>query len=112
MEILNRAKQMAKQLSEDRRYLHRNAEVGFSLPNTTAYVAKRLEELGYAPKKCGKSGIVTEIGKGRGCFLLRADMDGLPISEKSGEVFACKTGKMHACGHDMHTAMLLGAAKL
>lgn len=113
MEILVRAKQMANQLVEDRRYLHSHAEVGFALPNTTAYVVKRLKELGYEPKACGKSGIVAEIGRGsRGCFLLRADMDGLPIRERSGESFACKTGKMHACGHDMHTAMLLGAAAL
>ena len=104
---------MAKHLSEDRRYLHKNAEVGFDLPDTTAYIVKRLKGLGYTPKKCGKGGIVAEIGgKGRGYFLLRADMDGLPIQERSGETFACKAGKMHACGHDMHAAMLLGAAAL
>jgi metal-dependent amidase/aminoacylase/carboxypeptidase family protein len=97
----------------DRRYLHQNAEVGFSLPKTKAYAEKRLREMGYTPKPCGKAGIVAEIGDTtKGCFLLRADMDGLPICEKSRVDFACKNGNMHACGHDMHTAMLLGAAAL
>ncbi|MBQ2740509.1 MAG: amidohydrolase [Clostridia bacterium] len=113
MELLNSAKRMAKELIADRRYLHQNAEVGFALPTTKAYVEKRLREMGYTPKPCGKAGVVAEIGgKSKGCFLLRADMDGLPIRERSGEDFACKAGNMHACGHDMHTAMLLGAAAL
>ena len=113
MEIFMEAKKMAKTLSADRRYLHNNAEVGFSLPKTKGYVEKRLREMGYTPKPCGKAGIVAEIGNTtKGCFLLRTDMDGLPICEKSGVGFACMSGNMHACGHDMHTAMLLGAAAL
>lgn len=113
MEILSSAKRMAKEMIADRRYLHQNAEIGFALPKTKAYVEKRLREMGYTPKPCGRAGLVAEIGDtARGCFLLRADMDGLPIRERSGESFACKGGNMHACGHDMHTAMLLCAAAL
>ncbi len=97
---------------ENRRYLHKNAETGFDLEKTSAFVVERLTEMGYAPKRCGRNGVLASLGKGKPLFLLRADMDGLPISEKSGEPFAAKNGKMHACGHDMHAAMLLGAAKL
>jgi hypothetical protein len=74
-----------------------NAEVGFSLPKTKGYIEKRLREMVYTPKPCGKAGIVAEIGDTtKGCFLLRADMDGLPICEKSRVGFACKNGNMHA----------------
>ena len=97
---------------KDRRFLHKNAEVGFDLSNTVAYVKTRLEEMGYTPKVVGRCALTATIGRGSSAFLLRADMDGLPIKERSGEPFACKSGRMHACGHDIHTAMLLGAAKL
>ena len=96
----------------NRRYLHANAEVGFYLPKTSAFVVGKLRELGYKPTRCGRGAIVATAGKGGKTVLLRADMDGLPIAEQTGLAFACKTGKMHACGHDMHTAMLLGAAEL
>ena len=69
-------------------------------------------KIGYCPQKCGKAGLVAEVGKGRKTVLLRADIDGLPIIEKTKLPYACKNGNMHACGHDLHTAMLLGAAKL
>lgn len=98
---------------EWRRALHERAETGFALGETTKYIKERLTELGYAPKDCGKAGIVAQIGKESGkCVLLRADIDGLPMYEDTGLPFACKKGNMHACGHDMHAAMLLGAAKL
>ena len=70
--------------------------------------------MGYAPESCGRAGLVALAGgkKPGKVFLLRADMDGLPIREEADVDFASKNGRMHACGHDMHTAMLLGAARL
>jgi hippurate hydrolase len=101
-------------LVQTRRYLHSHAETGFDLPETYAYVKSQLEAMGYDVQPCGKRGLVALAGgkqPGR-VFLLRADMDGLPISEQADVPFACEAGRMHACGHDMHTAMLLGAARL
>ena len=103
---------MQDKLVEMRRYLHKNAETGFQLKKTLVYIEKQLKSMGYSPKKCGKAGLVVEVGTGEKRVLLRADMDGLPITEKTGLAYACKDGNMHACGHDMHTAMLLGAASL
>ena len=111
-ELLKSAKELLPVLIENRRYLHQRAEIGFSLKQTVSYVTERLTALGYTPQKCGKSGVVATIGKGKKTFLLRADMDGLPIREQTNSLYACKTGNMHACGHDIHTAMLLGAAGL
>ena len=93
--------------------MHECAETGFALKATKKYIKEQLQALGYTPKDCGKAGIAALIGKkGKPCVLLRADMDGLPMYENTGLPFACKRGNMHACGHDMHAAMLLGAAKL
>lgn len=111
-ELLQEAKVISAEMARHRRYLHSHAEVGFDLPQTCAYVQKELENMGYAPQKCGKSGLFCTIGQGEAAFLLRADMDALPISEETAVDFASHNGCMHACGHDMHTAMLLGAAKL
>ncbi len=72
---------------------------------------KRLTEYGLNPERCGE-GVTALIGQGEPVLLLRADMDALPLTEESGESFSCKTGKMHACGHDFHAAMLLSAAKM
>ncbi len=110
----NKFEAIRAELTEMRRYLHRNAEVGTELPKTIAYVEQTLCQFGYQPELIGTGGIVTElIGAHPGkTVLLRADMDALPITEESGEDFASTSGKMHACGHDMHTAMLLGTAKL
>lgn len=103
-----------KYLIQTRRQLHRNAETGFDIPNTVAYVKTQLEEMGYQPKMCTDAGLVAVLeGEKPGkTFLLRADMDGLPIREEAAVEYACGNGNMHACGHDMHTAMLLGAAKI
>ena len=103
---------MEKELIAFRRYLHANAEVGFSMDKTLAFIEEKLRGMGYTPQKCGKAGWVVTVGRGEKRVLLRADIDGLPIAEKTGLSYACKNGRMHACGHDMHTAMLLGAAKL
>ncbi len=104
---------MYRTMQKDRRYLHENAEVGFHLPKTSRYVFDRLSAMGYNVKPIGRCALIAEIGKKETpCLLLRADMDGLPMREDSGLEFACKDGNMHACGHDLHTAMLLGGAML
>ena len=113
-DLIREAEEMKEELTERRKYLHSHAETGFALENTLAYVRSELEGMGYAPAPCGRAGPVALAGgkKPGGAFLLRADMDALPITEQSGEDFASENGNMHACGHDMHTTMLLGAAKL
>lgn len=98
-----------------RRELHRVPEIGFELPKTLAIVKRELDALGIEyTENYGKSSLVGYIAKGRGKVIaLRADMDALPIQEKPGLPFASThDGAMHACGHDAHTAMLLGAAKI
>lgn len=114
MDFLKEAKALEQELVANRRWLHSHAEVAFDLTETKAYVRARLEEMGCSPADCGRAGLVVTVGGKRPgkVFLLRADMDALPIPEESGEDFACGSGAMHACGHDMHTAILLGAAKL
>ena len=114
-ELLGCAQALEPQLVEWRRTLHRHPEVGFDLTQTKALVKKALTEMGYEPKDCGKAGVIALAGgkKPGKTILLRGDMDALPIQEESGEEFASEVpGKMHGCGHDMHTAMMLGAAKL
>lgn len=112
--IMEEAAALQEELVGHRRWLHGNAEVGFELARTKEYVRSRLQEMGIEPKDCGKAGLTAVLGDaGAGkTILLRADMDALPLPEESGVEFSCKSGAMHACGHDMHTAMLLGAAKL
>ena len=114
-DLLNEAKALEPQLQTWRRTLHRHPEVGFDLPQTKALVKQALTEMGYAPQDCGKAGVIALAGgkKPGKTLLLRGDMDALPIQEQSGEDFSSEIpGRMHGCGHDMHTAMMLGAAKL
>ena len=113
--LLESAKELETQLRTWRRTLHRHPEVGFDLPETKALVKKALTEMGYTPQDCGRCGVLALAGGKRPgkTILLRGDMDALPIQEESGEEFASEVpGRMHGCGHDMHTAMLLGAAQL
>ncbi len=111
--LLEEARAIQPTLINHRRYFHENAEVHNELPKTAAYVMARLTQMGYEPKEICQCGIVATVGKKSGkTILLRADMDALPIEEQSGVEFSSKTKNMHACGHDLHTAMLLGAAKL
>lgn len=100
------------ELVKIRRQLHQNPEVGMELPATKEFVWKKLLEYGYEPQECGKMGITCTIGHGEKVFLLRGDMDALPLVEDTDLEFRSENGAMHACGHDMHTTMLLGAAKL
>lgn len=112
--LLQEAETIKEEILEHRRKLHAHAEVGFQLNATRDYVETVLKHLGYEPKHCGRAGLVATVGRGEiaQTFLLRADMDALPIREETYLPYACSTGAMHACGHDMHTAMLLGAAKI
>lgn len=113
MNISEEAKEIQEKLVGHRRYLHKIPEIGIELPKTVDYVNQELVKLGYKPVMCG-NGIVATCGSGESgkTFLIRADMDALPIEEASGEVFSSVNGNMHACGHDMHTSMLLGGAQL
>ena len=112
--ILTEAQNLQTKLSGWRRELHRHAETDFALDHTLETVTAALRQMGLEPRPCGRAGILADIvgGKAGKTILLRAVMDALPIEEASGESFACTEGRMHACGHDMHTAMLLGAAEL
>lgn len=111
--LLAEAETLRPALLTDRRTLHRNPEAGPVLPHTAAYVKQRLTELGYAPRDMagGVTADITGTDTGR-CVLLRTDMDALRIWEATGLEFQSENGAMHACGHDLHTAMLLGAAAL
>ncbi|MGN1158024.1 MAG: M20 family metallopeptidase [Agathobacter sp.] len=112
--LLKEAEQQKEKLVEMRRFLHQHPGTGFEISETLDYVEAQLREMGLEPQRCGRAGIVATIqGKEDGpVFLLRADMDALPVQEETDCDFASQNGSMHACGHDMHTAMLLGAAKL
>jgi amidohydrolase len=116
MPVINSIAAMEPEMREWRRWLHRNPELQFDLPKTAAFVADKLRSFGITEIHEGiaTSGIVAIIeGQGDGPTIgLRADMDALPIPEASGVEHTSETpGKMHACGHDGHTTMLLGAAK-
>lgn len=112
-EIISEIKLFEDKLIDDRRYLHSHAELGFELKETVSYVRERLEEMGYQVESCGKAGLTALAGgrKPGKVFLIRGDMDALPISEETDLDFKSENGCMHACGHDMHTAMILGAAR-
>ena len=114
MSILDEAKAIDSTIVQHRRYLHEHAELHLDLPITSAYVFEKLTQMGYAPQRVGASGIVALAGgkKPGKVFLLRADMDALPILEETDLPYKSTSGVMHACGHDFHASMLLGAAQL
>lgn len=107
---------LADSMRETRRDLHRYPELGFQEVRTAGIVAERLSRLGYTVRTgLGKTGVTgfRKGGKPGKTVLLRADMDALPIEEKTGASYASRhAGVMHACGHDAHTAMLLTAAEV
>ncbi len=132
--ILEAAKALQDQIVADRRALHQIPEVGLDLTQSAAYIKGRLDEMGIAWKAVDyeltpaeqqkfenagfhglkkSTGITVDLGSGKPCILLRADFDALPMAEENTDLPFCATnGAMHACGHDSHAAMLLGAAKL
>jgi amidohydrolase len=97
-----------------RRHLHENPELSFTEFKTSEFVGRQLTELAIPHQPIALTGVIGRLTKGEGpTVVLRADMDALPILEDSGVSFPSKTeGLMHACGHDIHTTMLLGAAEL
>lgn len=97
---------------EHRRALHQMPEVGMELPRTASYVSSVLTELGLTPQRIGGDGVTVTLGQGEKTLLLRADMDALSVAEPEDSPFRADNGKMHACGHDLHTAILLGAAEV
>lgn len=139
--ILEESKKIFPNVVRERRYVHSLAEVGFELFKTRDFIESELSSFGLTPTRLGRCGVVatikgqipppvgssdnkdekriakvTQFGKffwkNKKCVLLRADADALPIEEKTSLPFSSKGNSMHACGHDMHTAMLLGCAKI
>src|SRR6056297_56945 len=116
MSVQDEAKKIADNVIKWRRTIHANPELGLETPETEKFIAEALAEIGVEDIKTGVGGhgVVAYIeGKKKGKTLaLRADCDALPVREETGLPFASTNGNMHACGHDAHTAMLLGAARI
>ncbi len=100
-------------LRDLRREFHRFPELAFKEYRTASLVEENLRELGLSPRRVAGTGVLCDIGEGPPWVALRADMDALPLNEETGLPFSSEVpGVMHACGHDGHMAMLLGAARL
>ena len=115
MNIRSEVQDIEDQIISWRRYFHENPELSFKEFDTAKKIKEELELMGLRPKiKVGKTGVIADLKFGEGPVIgFRADMDALPIQETSGLPFASKNdGVMHACGHDGHIAMLLGAAQV
>ena len=115
VDFIKEAETIQQQVVLWRRDLHQCPELLLDLPKTSAYVERELQKMGYETERICQSGLTTVLDSGKPgkTLLLRADMDALPIQEESGLPYASRTpGVSHACGHDTHMAILLGAARL
>ena len=115
MDILKLVKEKEEKVIKIRRDLHQIPELELELPKTMEYISKVLDEIGVNYKKLlnGNAIVVQIDGEQKGkCIAIRADSDALPVVEKTGLSFASTNGNMHACGHDGHTAMALGACMI
>lgn len=112
--MLKNAHALTEEIIEWRRDFHMHPETGFEVHRTAGIVADELEKLGYRVRRgVGKTGVVADLGEGGPVVAIRADMDALPLQELNDFEYKSKVdGKMHACGHDSHTAMALGAATI
>jgi len=113
-QILVKSKALTEQIIKWRRYLHKHPELGFEEIETAKFIEEKLTSFGLKARTgIGKTGIVVNIGSGKPCIALRADMDALPIQDTKKVPYASENpGVSHACGHDAHVAMLLGVAKI
>ena len=111
---LEKAKAIQPKMVAWRRDFHMHPELGFTETRTAAKVAEVLQSLGCRVRTgVGKTGVIGELGQGKPIIGIRADMDALPIQEENDQPYkSTVNGVMHACGHDAHTAILLGAATL
>ena len=112
--MLKQAHTLTEEIIEWRRDFHMHPETGFEVQRTAGIVANELEKLGYRVKRgVGKTGVVADLGEGGPIVAIRADMDALPLQEMNDfEYKSTIDGRMHACGHDSHTAMALAAATI
>jgi carboxypeptidase Ss1 len=114
--MMNLAREYEDEMIRTRRRLHENPELSYAEHKTARFVAERLKSLGLVVREgVGGTGVVALLrGRGGGKVVgLRADMDALPVEENTSEPFKSRVeGVMHACGHDAHMAMLLGAARI
>ncbi|MBR4212329.1 MAG: amidohydrolase [Oscillibacter sp.] len=113
--VLKRAGELGDYLSALRRELHRRPELALNEYGTARVIERELDEIGVAHRRVGETGVlgIVQGGAGGGAVALRADIDALPIREETGAAYRSETdGVMHACGHDAHTACLLGAARI
>lgn len=112
-DLLQQAQKLFPELERHRRWLHRHPELSFQEHQTAAYIRRCLTRMALPHQVVAGTGVLAVLGQGEPCVVLRADIDALPVAEQTGLPFASeRAGLMHACGHDMHTAMLLGAAML
>ncbi|TCO67686.1 M20 metallopeptidase family protein [Caldanaerobacter subterraneus] len=114
MDILKEVEKVEEEIIGIRRKIHMHPELGFEEVKTSELVYEYLKSLGLEVKRLAKTGVVGLLkGDGERTIAIRADMDALPIQEENEVEYASKIpGKMHACGHDVHTAILLGTAKV
>ena len=117
MNIAELVDQIYDEVVTNRRYIHQHPELSFEEFGTAAFVKQKLASYGIESTAIGNTGVVALIhptnSTNQGCIALRADLDALPIQEQSGVSFSSENpGVMHACGHDVHTAILLGTAQL
>lgn len=113
MSIVEKSHRMQPELTAWRRHLHQHPELSFEEHLTQQYILDALTEMGLDPRPIGGTGVVADLGEGPGGVAIRADIDALPLTEESTADYASQNpGVMHACGHDGHTAVLLGVARL
>lgn len=114
MDIIKLVKELEQDIIKWRRDLHKIPEIAFELQSTSKFIIDKLTEMGIDYRIVGKTGICSMIYGRNSTFTvaLRCDMDGLPIKENTGLDYSSTNLNMHACGHDAHMAMLLGAAKI
>lgn len=114
MNVLAEVRKEIENIVSYRRHLHQYPELSFQEFETTKYIESKLSEFGIEHYRLLETGVIGIIGnKSDNCVALRADIDALPIMEDTGLEFkSVNDGKMHACGHDFHIAMLIGAAKV